>query len=371
MSEVLRAVDVIRYMDDLAPPHLALPNDKIGLQIGDVTRPVRRVWVALEATPEIVDRAVDADVDMLITHHALLYHPLQRIDYSQVRHRAIAKLIAKGMVVYSAHTNLDIARGGVNDVIAQRLALSEVEPLDVTYTTPLLKLVVYVPLAQVDILRDAIGNAGAGHIGNYSHCTFATTGRGTFLPSQGTNPFIGKPGQLEHVAEARLETVVPEPLLQGVLAAMRAVHPYEEIAYDIIPLQLPGEQYGIGRIGKLPSPMSLREFADHARTAFGLPHIRYAGDPAAVIETTAVLGGSGSGWIDTARRKGAHAMVTADASHHDVADAVQDGIAVIDVPHAAMEEPVCNVIAAKLQERLGDSVDVAAAPGSTDPWRWL
>lgn len=334
MTDITRVSDVIRYMDEIAPPYLAMEKDKIGLQMGDVTAPVKRVWVALEATPDLIDHAASSHVNMMVTHHALLFHPLQQIDYRQPRHRAIAKLVSHGISVYSAHTNLDIAPGGVNDVLADLLGIINPSPLDITYRTTLLKLVVYVPLTHLEPVRRALGDAGAGAIGSYSHCTFAANGQGTFLPSAGTNPFIGQPGQLEQVEEARLETVVPEPMLDTVLHAMRTAHPYEEIAYDVLRLEQPGPAYGLGRIGQLKAETTLVDFADAVRQTLGLPHIRYAGEPDTKLVTAAVLGGSGSRWIETARRQGADVMVTADASHHDVADATQDGIAVIDVPHA-------------------------------------
>lgn len=373
MSE-LRAVTVQTVMDimnALAPPELALANDKIGLQIGEPSASVERVWVALEATPAIVEEAVKAGVDMLVTHHAILFRSLSYIHTNQPRHRAIAQLLANDIAVFNAHTNLDVAWGGVNDVIAQRIGLQSVEILDVTYKTPLFKLVVYVPQTHVELVRDAICNAGAGAIGNYTHCTFAGDGTGTFLPQQGANPYIGKIGALEYVAESRLETVVPEPRLAHVLSEMQRVHPYEEVAYDVIRLEQTGAEYGIGRIGTLAAPCSLTEFADHVRQQFHLPHIRFAGPATNPIRRVAILGGSGAGWAEAARRKGADVLVTADVGHHDAADAVQDGIAIVDVTHAALEEPVCDVIVQRLRAELGPHVDVAKAPGTTDPFLWL
>ena len=367
----IRVSDVIREMERIAPKHLALADDRIGLQLGDPNAVVKRLWVALEVTPELVTRAVAEGVDMVVTHHAPLYRPLSQVDWSQPRQRAIAELVAHRISVFAAHTNLDVAPGGVNDVIAKRLDLVDQEPLDITYRTRLKKLVVYTPAASVEAVRQALCDKGAGHIGNYSHCTFAAPGTGSFVPGDDTHPYIGEAGKLELVSEVRLETVVPEHLLGEVVSSMLAVHPYEEVAYDVFDLALPGASFGIGRIGQLSVAQTLAEFADRARLAFGLPHVRYAGDPGRSVKTVAVLGGSGSGWIGKALMAGADVLVTADISHHQAADAVHDGIAVIDIPHAALEAPVCEVVATRLQAALGSRVTVKTAPVAVDPWRWL
>lgn len=369
-NTVVCVQDVIDAMDVLAPPVLALPKDRIGLQVGDRTKPVQRVWAALEATPDIVAAAIKADVDMIVTHHALLYHPLHTIDLQNVRHQAIAQLLTHGIAVYTAHTNLDVAWGGVNDVIAKRIGLQDIEILDVTYRTRLWKLAVYVPRSHVDSVRDAVANAGAGAIGDYTHCMFAVDGIGTFMPGEGTTPFIGQPGQVERVEETKLETIVPESILDTVLVAMKQAHPYEEVAYDVLPLRLRGPSFGIGRIGVLSEKTTLDHFANTVKQQFHLPHIRYVGEDEKPVHRVAVLGGSGSEWIDKARQQGADVLVTADVGHHAAADAWQDGMAIVDVTHAALEEPVCGVIGKRLQQMLGNAVTVEAAPISTDPFHW-
>lgn len=375
MTRTVTVGDIIRLMEDIAPPKWALANDKIGLQIGNVDKPVSRVWVALEASPDVVEQAVSAGVQLIITHHALLFRPISVLDTRQRRSRAIQHLLAADIAVYSAHTNLDVAPGGVNDVIAERIGLNDTEILDVTYRDALRKLAVYVPTAHLEAVRHAIGEAGAGAIGNYSHCTFSSTGIGTFLPGDRTTPFIGAHGVLERVEEARLETVVPESLLPQVLAAMRDAHPYEEVAYDVYHVDQPGPAYGIGRVGNLPKGMSLSAFAEHIRDAFGMRHIRYAGDGDLLVERVAVLGGSGSRWVEKSLAKGAQVLVTADVGHHEAGDAWQDGLAIVDATHAALEQPVCAVLADRLQRMLhsvaGDcGVDIAAAPIDVDPFHW-
>lgn len=270
---------------------------------------------------------------------------------------------------------MDVAPGGVNDVIAERIGLQDTEILDVTYREALHKLAVYVPTTHLEAVRQAIGEAGAGAIGDYSHCTFSTTGVGTFLPGDSTTPFIGSHGVLERVEEARLETIVPESRLSQVLAAMLDAHPYEEVAYDVYRVEQPGQAYGIGRIGNLPQRMPLSVFAEHIRDTFGMRHIRYAGDRDLLVERVAVLGGSGSRWAAQSHAKGAQVLVTADVGHHEAGDAWQDGLAIVDATHAALEQPVCAVLADRLRGMLhsavGDcGVDIAAAPVDVDPFHW-
>ncbi|MFD1677823.1 Nif3-like dinuclear metal center hexameric protein [Alicyclobacillus fodiniaquatilis] len=373
MTTPIYARDIIAAMEEIAPAKLALPKDKIGLQVGNVDKLVKRVWVALEASPETIAAAAHHEVDMLVTHHALLFHPLAQLDTGQARHRAIQQLLQADMVVFSAHTNLDVAPGGVNDVIAQRLSLQDVEILDVTYRSRLYKLVIYVPTTHVHLVREAICAAGAGSIGNYAHCTFSATGQGTFMPGEGTSPFIGERGQLAKVEETRLETVVPESRLTAVLQQMHAAHPYEEVAYDILHLHQTGEEYGIGRVGQLAKPLSLAAFAEQVRDAFGMSHIRFAGEPSLEVERVAVLGGSGSHWAQASLAQGAQVLVTADVGHHDAADAMQDGLAIVEATHAALEQPVCEVLAAQLRQQLGADaqVDISASPVSVDPFTWL
>ncbi|WP_206881372.1 Nif3-like dinuclear metal center hexameric protein [Alicyclobacillus mali (ex Roth et al. 2021)] len=363
--------DVMRAMDVIAPPHMAMEGDRIGLQLGDPARPVAKLVVTLEVTPDVVDRAVAWGADMIVAHHALLYRPLSEIRWDKPRQAMVAKLVAQQTAFFSAHTNLDCAPGGVNDVIVEKLGLSQPELLDVTGRDKLAKVVVFVPVSHVDAVRQALGDAGAGHIGAYSHCTFGTPGTGSFKPGPGTHPYIGEEGKLELVDEVRLETIAYERDLDRIVASMLKAHPYEEVAYDIYPLAVPGRPFGIGRIGTLPEPMELESFVDRVRRAFHLPHLRYAGCPRASVQKIAVLGGSGSGWIPGALARGADALVTADVSHHQAADAVHDGLAIVDVPHAALEAPVCEAVARKLGEALGLGVEVRVDVEGVDPWRFV
>ncbi|MBX5436529.1 MAG: Nif3-like dinuclear metal center hexameric protein [Alicyclobacillaceae bacterium] len=363
--------DVVQLLESWAPPALALEGDPVGLQVGSLNARCARVMVALDPSLAVIEQAVAARCDLLVTHHELLYRPMACIDRDTARGRAVALALSEGLTVYAMHTNWDIAEGGVNDVLAERLGLADVQVLDVTKREELYKLVVFVPDSHHQAVLEAVCAAGAGHIGGYSHCTFNIAGEGTFQPLPGSQPFIGRVGALERVRETRLETIVPESRLDGVVRAMKRVHPYEEVAYDVYPLKLSGRPQGIGRVGNLPAPMPLLAFARHVQQALGTAGVRFGGDPQLTVRRVAVLGGSGRSWVGHALRAGAQVLVTADCSHHDVADAWEAGLAVVDATHAALERPAMERLARRLQEALQGQIEVRLAEGPEDPFQWV
>lgn len=368
---MVTAADVVAIVERFAPLALALPGDPVGLQVGRLDKPVERVCIALDASTAVVERAVTAGADLLVTHHELLYQPLSRLDTASWRGRAIRTALEGDLTIYAAHTNLDVTAGGVNDVIAQRLGLTDVDILDVTGRERLRKLVVFVPQTHADAVRAAVCDAGAGFIGNYSHCTFNTSGEGTFLAREGANPFLGTVGEWTRTGEVRIETVVPELLTQTVVKAMMEAHPYEEVAYDLYPLELVGRPYGLGRVGNLPAPQPLGKFAALVQERLGLSHIRFGGDPDTSVLRVAVLGGAGGRFADHARARGAQVLVTADCNHHQVAEAWEDGLAIVDATHAALETLVLDKLHRVITDQLAPAVDVFVTDVHEDPFTWV
>lgn len=371
VKDVPTVLEVMRAIEWLAPPHLALDGDVNGLLVGNRDDRVHRVMLALDPYPDTLHQAVTSGADMLITHHALLYRPLKRIDTSTARGKALATVLSHDLAVYNAHTNLDVAFGGINDVLALRLGLMDVEILDKTGSDGLRKLVVYVPPTHHEAILDAITTAGAGRIGHYSHCTFNTSGTGTFLPEEGTHPYIGTRGELTRVSEVRVETIVLESLLHSTIQAMLAAHPYEEVAYDVYRLELAGIPYGIGRVGNLPESTPLSNFAELVRDRLGMTHIRFGGSPSSMVRRVAVLGGAGGNWATKAREMGADVLVTSDVNHHTVAEAWQDGLAIIDATHAALELPVLQSLETHLKSVFGSRLEVTLADVDEDPFTWV
>jgi dinuclear metal center YbgI/SA1388 family protein len=339
---------IIAALERLAPRELAAGWDNVGLLVGSPEQEVASLLVALDVTPEVAERAAAAGVDLIVAHHPLIFKSLKAIRTDMPQGRTLAALLAAGIAVYAAHTNLDAADGGVNDILAARLGLTDLQPLAVEGRERLLKLAVFVPEGHVEAVRTAITAAGAGHIGNYSHCTFQTPGTGTFLPLAGTKPFIGKQGKLEYAAEYRLETIMPEGAAAAVVDAMLRAHPYEEVAYDVYVLNNPGRAFGLGRVGRLATPEPLDAFIRRLKAALGLVQVRTAGPADRRVGTVAVCGGSGADLLATASAAGADVLVTGDVKYHEALEAAAIGLTVVDAGHFATERPALEAVAAHL-----------------------
>lgn len=225
-------------LEEIAPKKLAMDGDPIGLQLGDLSKKVRKIMFTLDVLEEVVDEAVEEGVDMIIAHHPFLYRPLKKIDIETAQGRMIRKLIKHDIIVYAAHTNLDIAQGGVNDILADLLELRDTQVIVPTYQEEYTKIVVFVPEDAADAVRNALMQAGAGQIGTeYQECSYETLGTGRFKPSKNANPAIGEKEVLAEVPELRLEAIVRSGLARAAARAAQDAHPYEEPAIDIYPLR--------------------------------------------------------------------------------------------------------------------------------------
>lgn len=325
--------DVVNVLEHFAPKSYAFEGDKIGLHVGSMNAKISKVMVALDVLESVVDEAIENNVDLILAHHPLIFKPLKSIDLNSEKGRIIQKLLQHNISVYAAHTNLDIANGGVNDMLMSQLGIKDHDVLVETGEDPLYKLVVFVPETHEESLRDALSEAGAGHIGDYSHCTFNTPGTGTFKPLDGTNPYIGSQGEIEKVNEVRMETIVPESKLNQVIKSATSAHPYEEMAYDVYPEKLSGFKRGLGRIGRLETPIPLEEFATHVKKSFDVPFVRVVGDQTKKIKQVAVIGGDGNKYIHQAKIKGADVLITGDVYYHTAHDALGMGLSMIDPGH--------------------------------------
>lgn len=366
--------DVAQLMEEWAPPEWAESWDNVGLQLGDPTRPAGRILVALELTGAVVEEAIRRDVNLVVVHHPPIFRALKSIRFDSFAGKRLERLIKAGVGIYAAHTNLDQAEGGTNDTLAALVGLPNPEVLQPVGEEKLVKLVVFVPVGHEDAVREALASAGAGHIGNYSHCTFQSPGTGTFLPLAGTNPFIGEQGKLEYVQEVRLETALLESKVRRAVAAMLKAHPYEEVAYDLYPLANRGRVRGHGRIAAFPEPQTLGELADRLRTKLNLEGLSFVGDPKRLIHKVAVGAGSGGTLIPLAVRRGADLLVTGDVKYHDAQDAMDAGLAVIDIGHYSSEAMIVGPVARQLREGLAAlelQAEVLEAQTGRDPLRFL
>jgi dinuclear metal center YbgI/SA1388 family protein len=368
--------DVLGVLDQWFDPATAEPWDAVGLVCGDPAEAVRKVLLAVDAVPATVEEAIRSGSQLLITHHPLLLGAVHGVPASDPKGALVHRMIRAGIAHHVIHTNADVAEPGVSDSLATRLGLDDLRPLEALTAPALDKLVVYVPTESASSLIDALAAAGAGRLGDYDRCAWSSTGRGTFRAGAGAHPAIGAVGEITVVDEARVEMVVPRQLRSTVLAAMRAAHPYEEPAFDLLSMAELPDRRGHGRFGVLAQPMSLREFVAYAgarlpQTSAG---VRAAGSPDRSVRTVAVCGGAGSSLLAAARAAGADVYLTADLKHHQVIEAVTErgdaisAMAVVDAAHWATEQPWLHDLAPRLRERFGTTVEVAVSTQVTDPW---
>ncbi|HET7628439.1 MAG TPA: Nif3-like dinuclear metal center hexameric protein [Bacillales bacterium] len=375
MSKFASGQTLIQAFEAWSPKSLAIGDDrnKIGLQLGTLNKPVKKVMVTLDVLENVVDEAIAQGVDLIIAHHPMMFHPVKRIDTDTARGRMIEKCLRQGIAVYAAHTNLDVAVGGVNDRLAEVLGVEDTEIFIPTQERKLVKFAVYVPESHAEAVRQALGDVGAGHIGRYSHCSFNSRGTGMFLPGEGTNPHIGTKGKWERVEEVKIETILPEELTNQAIAAMKRVHPYEEVAYDLYALQNEGDFAGVGRIGELSEPMPLHQFATHVKTRLQVRGVRFVGQADAIVKKVAVLGGDGNKFMSTAKRKGADVYVTGDVYFHTAHEAWMDGLNVVDPGHYAekvMKEEVSRRLNAFVAAQ-GYDTEVFVSKTNTDPFHFV
>lgn len=366
---------VVQLVEKLAPKALAMEGDeaRIGLQVGTLQKEVRRVMVALDVLEPVVDEAIAKNVDLIIAHHAVIFRPIRHVRTDLPQGRLLEKCIKHDIAVYVVHTNLDVAGGGLNDWLAEELGLQKTEVLIALQREKLKKIVVFIPVDHVEVVMNAMAEAGAGWIGNYSHCTFQIPGTGTFMPREGTNPFIGRQGALERVAEVRLETIVPSSIQSRVIRAMIEAHPYEEVAYDVYPLEQEGAVSGLGRKGELPEPMTLEAFARRVKETFGLQGLRYVGPPEKPVKKVGIIGGDGNSFIARAATCGIDVLVTGDVYYHTAHEAMAAGLALVDPGHH-VEQVMKRRLAHYLQQSLAPTypgTEVLASDISTDPFSFL
>jgi dinuclear metal center YbgI/SA1388 family protein len=357
-------------------PDRAEEWDAVGLVAGDPDAEVRRILLAVDPASAVIDEAVATDADLLVTHHPLLLKPVNSVAATTPKGRAVHKLIVNEVALLTMHTNADAPPGGVSAALADRLGLTDVEPIAAQPESASDKLVTFVPRSDVARVVDALAAAGAGEIGAYERCAYTSDGTGTFRPTAGADPTIGAVGAVEEVAETRVEMVVPRGRRGRVVEALRTAHPYEEAAFDLYELVAGSSASGSGRVGRLAEPTTLRDFA--TRVVEALPAnasaARIAGDPEQSVHTVAVCGGAGDFLLDRVRASSADVYVTSDLRHHPASELREHGAeapALIDVPHWAAEWtwlPVAErILTAALAER-GITVETRVSTIVTDPW---
>lgn len=360
----MTADEIAAVLDRIAPRSLAESWDNPGWQVRLPSTEVTGILLAMEATEAVLAEASALGCNFLFTHHPAIFKPISSLDAGSAQGALLVDAARRGISIWSAHTNLDVMPDGTSHALARSLDLRDVELLSRVDRKDY-KLVVYVPASHVEEVKNAMALAGAGRIGNYSSCFWEVLGTGQFKAEAGANPRIGRAGQLETVEEYRVEGVVPQSALGAVLEAMRRAHPYEEVAYDLLPLASKVSSFGYGAVGRLESPATTAEAARHAASTLSSAVCQVAGDPARVHERVAVVGGSGSTFIPDAIRSRATLFITADVRYHDAQDAVSKGLDLVILDHFATERPVLDVVRAHIADLLpGVPTRIAATPST-------
>ena len=334
----MRIKDLIQTIEQLAPVSLQENYDNSGIQVGDINREATGALLAIDVTEDVVDEAISLGCNLIISHHPIAFKPFKSLTGKSYVERCIIKAIKNDIVIYAAHTNLDNAQGGVNFKLAEILELENVKILQ-PMNDSLLKFVTTVPENHAESVRNAMFNAGAGHIGNYDSCSYNILGEGTFRAGNNTNPYVGEKDVLHYEKEVRIETVVPLMRKDEVLRALLAVHPYEEPVYDLYRIDNDWPRHGSGIVGVLPEPMPEQEFLYLLKDIFNLPTISHSKIQGKEIRDVAVCGGSGSFLFSKAIAYGADAFVTGEAKYNDYYD-VEDKILLAVVGH--YESEICT-----------------------------
>jgi dinuclear metal center YbgI/SA1388 family protein len=361
--------DLIDLLDGLAPFSLAEPWDRVGLHVGSTRDLVRRLLVVLDADEAALEAAARLECDTVLTHHPPQLTPLQAVSDETDAGRFALHAARAGIAVICAHTNLDKARGGLADVLSDALGLENAVPL-VPASLDLCKLVGFVPEGDAEVVRQAVFSAGAGHIGDYVNCSFSMAGEGTFLPLEGARPHLGVVGREQRANELRFEAVFPRDHRQDVIDAFIAAHPYEEPAYDVYAVENEARREGLGRIGFAPLPLALAALAAELAGHFGLPSLRYSGDPEHRVQKLAVVPGSGGSLVAAAVAADAEVLITGDVKYHQADAARRAGLALIEVPHEVAEEEALERWVERLAPELArDGVEVEFERRAAVLWR--
>lgn len=367
MSSIATVVD---FLDQFAPRDLAADWDNVGLLLGERSAAVERIMTCLTVTPESAAEAIQSRANLIVTHHPIFFRGFKRLTGDTPEGRMLLALARAGVALYSPHTAFDNTRGGINELLASRLALTDIRPLRRAAECGSLKVVVFVPEKDLNRVADALFAAGAGQIGEYRECSFRLAGIGTFFGSDAANPTIGQKGRREEVQEWRLEAVCPASQVEAVVAAIRRSHSYEEPAFDLYPLHATPSERGEGRLGSLDRPRPLGELATAVKTALRAGPVQTIGDPQQPVQRIAIVCGAGGEMLSDAVRARADVLLTGEMRFHDYLQARAQGLALILPGHYATERCGIEELAERLRGRF-PQLHVWASANETDPVHWV
>ncbi|MGB8227313.1 MAG: Nif3-like dinuclear metal center hexameric protein [Sedimentisphaerales bacterium] len=363
----MKVKDIIGEIEKIAPPKLAQSWDNTGLLIGDVNSTVKKILLTIDITQDVIKEAKQAGCNFIISYHPVIWDGLKTI----LKDSPVYELVNSGITVYSIHTALDAVAGGVNDGLAEIIGIKNPQPIGdfVQGGQNNYKLVVFVPANALEKVADAVFKAGAGWIGNYSHCSFRSAGEGTFLPLEGAKPAIGKKGRLEKVEEIRFESIVPAEKVADVVKAMRNAHPYEMPAFDVIKLYDFEDKIGLGRIGFLEKPVQFSAILKKIKAATGAKVAGIVGNKNRIIKKAAVCAGSCGKLIMSVLSEKCDLYLTGEIKHHQAIAAQEAGVTVICLSHTVSERFILKKVAKELQKNL-KPVRIIISKKDKDPFEW-
>ena len=332
----MKIKDIINYLEEIAPLSYQEDYDNSGLIIGDKEEKIKGVLITLDCTEDVVNEAINNQCNLIITHHPIIFKGLKKINNNNYIERTVITCIKNNISVYAIHTNLDNIYDGVNARIAEMLGLRKTKILS-PKNDLLRQLVVYCPVKESDILKDALFTAGAGSMGNYEKCSFSLIGTGSFHPNQGADPFVGKKGKINFEKEKRIEVVYPKYKEREILLAMHNSHPYEEIAYQIYVLENKYKTVGAGVVGVLKTPVNSLDFIKHVKKIMKSGCIKHTEIVKKKIKKVAICGGSGSFLLHQAIASNSDIFITSDFKYHEFFNA-DKRIIIADIGHYESEQ---------------------------------
>ncbi len=362
---------VAEQIDKIVPLKLAQGWDNVGLLVGNGDGNVKNVLLTIDVTKDVLKEAKKLKAELIVSYHPVIWDGLKTVT-ADGGDSVVYDLVKAGISVFSIHTALDVAIGGVNDGLAAMVGISKGEPIGDYVDGPAgdnYKVVFFVPIESINKVSDAVFAAGAGAIGNYSHCGFTGTGEGSFLPLEGANPAIGKKGYLKKVTEVRFETIVPAERLEKVIAAMKKAHPYETPAFDCIKLYGTESKFGLGRIGKLEKPLRISKIIERIKKITGAKAFGIVGDDKRLVKKAAVCAGSCGKIINSVIAADCDLYLTGELKHHQALAAQEAGLTCICLSHTVSERFILKKFAGQLQKELKE-ITIKISKKDADPFKW-
>jgi len=364
----MKIQELIKYYESQVPKGSAWEKDNVGLMVGNLKTDITNIFLCLELTKEALTEAIKKNCNLIITHHPLIFYPISKIDTSSRLGELISVVIKNDITVYSSHTNLDFAKGGVSFELAEQLQLKQLKFLSLISKNQR-KIAVFVPDNYIDTVAEAVFEEGGGILGDYEECGFKASGKGMFKGNENTNPKAGEKNKFQTVNEIKFEFVFNSWDTDKIIAAMLKVHPYEHPVYDIYSLENKNVNFGAGVIGTLENPLATEDFLKHITENLGISTVKYCNGKNKTIKTVAVCGGSGSDLLNAALSEGADAFITADVKYHTYHDAT-DNILLIDAGHYETEIFGLKAIKrhlSKFMDKRESEVEIYFYEGSTNP----